>query len=72
MADAIAHYSEAVRIKPDDAEAHNNLGIALASRERTADAVVHFHEALRIRPDFAEARHNLMLASKRQKACRPR
>ena len=30
LPEAIAHYEQALRIKPDYAEAHNNLGIALA------------------------------------------
>ena len=66
---AIAHYAQALLITPDDAEVHNNLGIALAKQERTADALAHFREALRIRPDFAEARHNLAIAL--QKAGKP-
>jgi cytochrome c-type biogenesis protein CcmH/NrfG len=57
--DAIKHYLEALRIKPDNAEAHNNLGIALDREGRTDDAIKHYLEALRIRPDYAKAHNNL-------------
>jgi Tfp pilus assembly protein PilF len=57
--DAIKHYLEALRIKPDNAEAHNNLGIALDREGRTDDAIKHYLEALRIRPDYAKAHDNL-------------
>jgi hypothetical protein len=56
--DAIKHYLEALRIKPDNAEAHNNLGIALDREGRTDDAIKHYLEALRIRPDYAKAHDN--------------
>ena len=57
--DAIKHYQEALRIKPDYAEAHNNLGIALDKKGRIDDAISHYQEALRIEPDNAEAHNNL-------------
>src|ERR1035438_268416 len=60
LAEAIAHYEEAVRLKPDFAEAHNNLGSALESIPgRLNKAVAHYGEALRLRPGFAEAHNNL-------------
>ena len=60
LAEAIAHYEEAVRLKPDFAEAHNNLGSALQSIPgRLNKAVAHYGEALRLRPGFAEAHNNL-------------
>ena len=57
--DAIKHYQEALRIKPDYAEAHNNLGIAFDKKGRIDDAINHYQEALRIEPDNAEAHNNL-------------
>jgi|CZKI01.1.fsa_nt_gi tetratricopeptide (TPR) repeat protein len=60
LAEAIAHYEEAVRLKPDFAEAHNNLGRALeATPGRLNDAIGHYEEALRLAPDSAEAHNNL-------------
>jgi len=57
--EAIAHYAEALRIKPDYAEAHNNLGIILANQGKIQEAIAHFAEALRIAPDYADAHNNL-------------
>jgi len=59
MGDAIAHYEEALRLWPGYAEAHCNLGIALASLGRTREAVAHYDEAIRLKPGFAEAHNNL-------------
>ena len=59
--EAIVHYSEALRIKPDSAKAHNNLGVALADQGKLDEAIAHFSEALRIKPDYIKARDNLRL-----------
>ena len=65
--EAIKHFSEALRIDPGYAEAHNNMGVALARTGRIEDAVVHFREAVRIRPDFVAAHNNLKKALALQK-----
>ncbi|MGO8989998.1 MAG: tetratricopeptide repeat protein [bacterium] len=57
--EAVAHYAEALRIKPGYAEAHNNLGVTLANQGKIQEAVAHYAEALRIKPDDAEAHNNL-------------
>jgi tetratricopeptide (TPR) repeat protein len=49
-------------VKPDYAEAHNNLGIALGTRGRLAEAIEHFELALRLNPGFVDARRNLEIA----------
>ena len=41
------------------AEAHNNLGLALASLGRFDEALAHYRKALEIKPDYAEVHHNL-------------
>ena len=56
---AIAHYQEALEIKPDLAGAHNDLGNALAGRGQVDLAVAHYRQALKIKPDFAEAHNDL-------------
>jgi len=56
------HFSEAVRIKPDYAGAHFNLGVALAQQGRLDEAIGHFSEAVRIKPGFSAARHHLKQA----------
>jgi tetratricopeptide (TPR) repeat protein len=58
----IAHFEQALRIKPDYAEAHNDLGTALARTGKIDDGIPHFEQALRIKPDFAEAHFNLAVA----------
>ena len=66
MDDAIRQYQEALRLQPDDAKAHNNLGIAFYQQRRTGEAIRQFQEALRLKPDYAGARKNLdvVLATK--------
>jgi tetratricopeptide (TPR) repeat protein len=49
-------------MNPNDAEAHNNLGNALASQGIFKKAISHYSETLRIKPDYAEARENLKRA----------
>jgi Flp pilus assembly protein TadD len=59
VGEAIGHLEQAVRIKPDFAEAHFNLGIALARVGRMPEAIEHLEQALRIEPDFPPARNAL-------------
>jgi tetratricopeptide (TPR) repeat protein len=47
--EAIEHYQQALRIKPDYAEAHYNLGVALGQAGRIPEAIGHLEQALRIR-----------------------
>ena len=62
MHEAIGHWEQALRVQPDFAEAHNNLGVALWQAGRVQEAIKHFDQALRIKPDFAEAQSNLTRA----------
>jgi len=57
--EAIGHFEQALRIKPDLAEADNNLGVILGQAGRVQEAIEHFEQALRIKPDFAEAHYDL-------------
>jgi tetratricopeptide (TPR) repeat protein len=59
LEDAIAHYDQALRLKPDYAEAYNNLGAALVRLGNVQAAMEHYGQALRIEPDYAEAHYNL-------------
>jgi tetratricopeptide (TPR) repeat protein len=60
LADAIAHYETALRLKPDYAEAHSDLANALAAMPgRSTDAIAHREAALRLKPGLAEAHGNL-------------
>jgi tetratricopeptide (TPR) repeat protein len=68
--EAIAECQKALRIKPDFAAAHIDLGAALVENQRGGDgarrqngavdeAIVHYRRALQIKPDFAQAHSNL-------------
>jgi tetratricopeptide (TPR) repeat protein len=57
--EAIGHYEEALRLKPDYAEAHYNLGVALLRLGRVPEAIGHWEQALRIKPDLVQAQNAL-------------
>ena len=56
---AIQSFENAIAIKPDYAEAHNNLGVTLQELGRLDMAVKNYEKALTIKPDYAEAYNNL-------------
>jgi tetratricopeptide (TPR) repeat protein len=64
--EAIARYSEAVRIAPQYVDAHNNLGVALASQGRLDEAMAHYDEAIRLAPTYARPHNNLGIVFSRQ------
>ena len=53
--EAIAECREAIRVKKDYAEAHNQLGIALYDKGQFDEAIAAYGEAIRINPEIAEA-----------------
>jgi tetratricopeptide (TPR) repeat protein/cbb3-type cytochrome oxidase subunit 3 len=53
--EAIAHYREAVEIKPDVPEVQSNLGNALVREGEVEEAIGHLQKALQIDPSYAEA-----------------
>ena len=63
--DAIDQFRAALTWNPGSVEAHNNLGIALASLGRMDEAVDQFKQALAIEPAFEDARRNLAMATRR-------
>ena len=52
---------EALRLRPDYPEAHNNLAILLRATGDHGGAAKHYREALRLRPDYPEAHYNYAL-----------
>ncbi len=58
-ADAVLHYTEALRIKPDDFEARYNLANALARQGKIEESLSQYTEALRIQPDAAAVYNNM-------------
>src|ERR1035438_9861262 len=54
---------QGMRLKPEYAEAHDNLGVALSQIPgRQPDAIAEFQAALRTKPNYADARNNLARA----------
>ncbi|MBI5382257.1 MAG: tetratricopeptide repeat protein [Opitutae bacterium] len=58
-AEAVATFEEALRRRPHDADAHNDLGGVLLLLGRPQEALPHLESAIRLRPDFAEGHDNL-------------
>jgi len=56
---AIVEFREAIRLKPDDAMAHNNLGVALKGQGKIEQAIGEYREAIRLEPGLALAHRNL-------------
>jgi tetratricopeptide (TPR) repeat protein len=56
---AIAHYRQAVELRPSYGEAHYNLGRLLVQKGRLDEAIAHYEKALEINPADAEAHNNL-------------
>ncbi len=57
--EAVDHFEAALRINPDLAVAHNNIGLCMVEADLYSAAIPHFEKALRIQPDFGEAGNNL-------------
>jgi tetratricopeptide (TPR) repeat protein len=56
---AAADYAKVVALKPDLAEAHNNLGVAYKKAGELDKAAATFRRAIDLRPTYSEARSNL-------------
>ncbi|MGD8521090.1 MAG: tetratricopeptide repeat protein [Desulfobacterales bacterium] len=61
-------------MKADFAEAHNAMGVALASQDKYLKALEHFNAALRIDPDSEDTRANqeYLLQLMREKGIEPK
>ena len=57
--DSFLPMREAVRLSPQDADAHNNLGNSLRELGRLDEAEASLRQAIALKPDFAEAHNNL-------------
>jgi tetratricopeptide (TPR) repeat protein len=55
-------YDEAIRLKPDYADAYNNRGIARRAGGDLAGALKDYDEAIRLKPDYALAYNNRGIA----------
>jgi len=59
LAEAAAAYRKILALRPDIAEAYNNLGNVLLGQGNFDEAVAQFERAVALKPDFAEAINNL-------------
>lgn len=61
-AEAIPHYREALRLKPDYVEARYNLAAALVATGQLEEGIGQYEQALRLQPDSAGLENNLASA----------
>jgi protein O-GlcNAc transferase len=59
LAEAANLYRQIIAAQPDNADAHNNLGILLTMLGRPAEAVNAFRDCLRLQPTAADVLNNL-------------
>jgi tetratricopeptide (TPR) repeat protein len=59
---AVESYKKALAIKPDYAEAYNNMGVTLKEQGKLEEAIEAFNKALTITPDYADAYNNMGVA----------
>jgi tetratricopeptide (TPR) repeat protein len=57
--EATREFREAIRLKPDDSQAHIFFGGALGQQGKNDAAIGELREAIRLKPDYAEAYYNL-------------
>ena len=64
--DAVVFYNRALSIRPDYAEAYNNMGTALRDQGKLDEAIEAYKKALAIKPDYPEVYSNMGVALKDQ------
>jgi protein O-GlcNAc transferase len=52
---ALAYYKEAIRLKPNFADAHLNQGNVLKALGRPQEAIVCYQRSIQLHPDYAIA-----------------
>ena len=55
------HQEQALQIQPDNAQAHNDLGLTYGKSGKHREAIKAFKEAILLKPDHAEAHYNLAI-----------
>jgi protein O-mannosyl-transferase len=61
-AEALEHYREALRIRPDYAEAHYNIGLEFHRQGHLAEAISEYRAALQTEPNVPQIQNNLGIA----------
>ena len=64
--EAVPHFAEALRIKPDFFDALINMGVSLSEQGKSAEAISYYHRALGVEPHNAKAHMQLALALVKQ------
>ena len=59
--EAIETFKKSISLKPDYAEAHYNMGLALQYHDKSYEAIKTYKKAISLNPDYAEAHQNLGL-----------
>jgi len=59
LEEAIEAYNQALALKPDYAEAYNNMGNALKKQGKSIEAIEAYKKALALKPNYAEAYNNM-------------
>lgn len=62
LKEAVEHFEEAVRIRPDKATLYNDLGRALAGQGEFKESISVFLRAVRMKPYYPNAHYNLGIA----------
>jgi tetratricopeptide (TPR) repeat protein len=57
--EAASHFSQAIAIQPDLADAHFQLGLVRTNQGNIQDAFTHFQQVLQLNPSHREAQQNL-------------
>lgn len=68
FADSIRAAREAIRLRPDYAEAYNNIAAGHEALGQWDEAIAAATQALRLKPDFALARNNLLYSEQQKKS----
>lgn len=61
LPDAQRDLTRAIELDPNNAEAHDDLGVVYAKFNRLSLAVEHFQTAIRLDPGYQKAYHNLAI-----------
>tara|TARA_B100000767_G_scaffold194021_1_gene181102 strand:- start:416 stop:1789 length:1374 start_codon:yes stop_codon:yes gene_type:complete len=66
LEEAIEAYNKAIALKPDYADAYNNIGNALDDQGKLEQAVEAYNKAIVLKPDYADAYYNMGITLKKQ------
>ena len=64
--EAIADYTQAIKINPNDALAYNNRGLAYQNQEKYPEAIADYTQAIKLNPNLALAYNNRGIAYSNQ------